>query len=149
MTHLPWDSFQNTEFEKCITLLSSTEQTLIGVPFWDTRTWASIKLLPGYDRLRTANALRPGLLRNTWPARPLGQPRTSSFRKYHRARRLGSRQKGSCKTYGPVLRAGVCRPRCAACKRPPCQVRLDTFDRAGGKGPGSTTKKNAGTRRSF
>ena len=36
---------------------------------------------PGPDGLWTAEALRPGPLRNTWPARLLGQPRTDSFQK--------------------------------------------------------------------
>ena len=42
----------------------------------------AVRLPPGHDGLRTAEALRPGHLRNTWPAWPPGQPRTIHVRKY-------------------------------------------------------------------
>ena len=42
--------------------------------FSDRRPWDATRLPSGYDGLRTADALRPGRLRNTWPAGPPGQP---------------------------------------------------------------------------
>ena len=46
------------------------------------------------------------------------------FRKFHRAHPQGSRRKDVFRTYGPVLRDGICRPKSVALKRPPLQSRL-------------------------
>ena len=74
-----------------------------GGGFLDRRPRDAISLPHTPDVLRTADALRLGRVRSTWPARPPGQPRTSSFQKI---------------PHSPVLRAGTCRLRYAALKRP-------------------------------
>ena len=69
----------------------------------DRRPRDAIRLPHTPDVVRTADALRLGRLRSTWLARPPGQPRTGSFQKI---------------PHSPVLRAGTCRLRYAALKRP-------------------------------
>ena len=64
----------------------------------DRRAWDATRLPPGYDSLRTADALRRGRLRNTQPVRPPGQPPTGVFH-HTRLRPLGR-----------YLLAEICRP---------------------------------------
>ena len=52
-----------------------------GAPFSDSRPQGAIRLPHGHGRLRTADALRPGNIHNTWPARPPRQPCTSKLQK--------------------------------------------------------------------
>ena len=70
----------------------------------DRRAWDATRLPPGYDSLRTADALRRGRQRNTQPVVLRGSRRQESFI-----------------TYGSVLWAGICWPKYAALKRSPSQ----------------------------
>ena len=69
--------------------LAPPTRAVWGVPFSDRRPRGATRLPPGHERLRTADALRPGRLRNTWPARHPGQPRTSTFHKIPTSKTYG------------------------------------------------------------
>lgn len=113
----------------------SATKPLWGPALSDRRPRHAIRLPPGHDRLRPADALRPGRLRNTRRACPPGQPRTNSFKKKNGRTPRGSSRQDSFKTYGTLLRAGIRRPRDTALKGIPYRVRADNFDRARGGGP--------------
>ena len=51
------------------------------MPFFDGRLRDATRRPPRPNRVRTAAALGPGRIRNTWPARPPVQPGPSSFQK--------------------------------------------------------------------
>ena len=57
--------------------------------FSDRRSWDDTRLPPGHSDLRTVDGLRPGLVRNMWPARHPGQPRTGIFQKIPTSKTYG------------------------------------------------------------
>ena len=109
---------RNSILEMHQKFLAQVRRPFWGMSFWDRRSWGAIRLPPCHDSLRTADALRPERVQNTWPARRPGQPRTGSFQNIW-FRPPGRRRLDSFRPYNPVLRAGIRRPRYAALKRPP------------------------------
>ena len=95
--------------------LSFANKTVLGLPFSGRRPRGAISSLPESDRQQTADALRPGRLKNTWPARPPEQARRAAFQKIQMGTSSGQPPTGFFQntrphTPGWYLSAEVCGP---------------------------------------